>query len=82
MEFCILDMDMDIDELPEDLKDDHEEYLKTMVDDRNKYMADKASEYIKEGKNCLFMVGAGHYSGDNGVDNLLEGMGFTVEKIV
>ncbi|MBQ9541939.1 MAG: TraB/GumN family protein [Ruminococcus sp.] len=78
----LLDMDMDIDELPEDLKDDHEEYLKTMVDDRNKYMADKASEYIKEGKNCLFMVGAGHYSGDNGVDNLLEGMGFTVEKIV
>ena len=44
-------------------------------------MAEKASELLKEGKNCLFMVGALHYSEDVGVDNLLEGMGYKVEKI-
>lgn len=75
------DMDNSIDELPDDLKDDYEVYVKLLLDDRNKYMAEKASEYIKEGKNCLFMVGAAHYSGDNGVDNILESMGYTVEKI-
>ncbi len=77
----LFDMDMDVDELPDDLLDDHEAYIKIVLDDRNQYMADKASEYIKEGKNCLFMVGAAHYSGDNGVDDLLEEMGYTVEKI-
>lgn len=77
----LIDMDMDLDELPDDLLDDHEAYVKLLLDDRNQYMADKASEYIKDGKNCLFMVGAAHYSGDNGVDNLLEKMGYTVEKV-
>ena len=71
----------DIAKIPEDLLDDHDAYSKALLDDRNKYMADKASEYLKSGKNCLFMVGAAHYSGENGVDNLLEKMGYTVEKI-
>lgn len=77
----LIDMDMDLENLPDDLLDDHEAYVKVVLDDRNQYMADKASEFIKKGKNCLFMVGAAHYSGDNGVDNLLEKMGYTVEKI-
>lgn len=77
----LFDMDNDVDSLPEDLKDDYEVYVKLLLDDRNQYMAEKASGYIKEGANCLFMVGAAHYSGDNGVDNLLESMGYTVEKI-
>lgn len=76
-----LDSDIDVDELPEDLKDDHEEYMKIMLDDRNQNMAEKASQYLKEGKNCFYMVGAGHYSGENGVDDLLEDMGYTVEKV-
>lgn len=76
-----LDMDVDLDELPDDLIDDHEAYVKVVLDDRNQYMAQKASEYIREGKNCLFMVGAAHYSGDNGVDDILEDMGYTVEKM-
>lgn len=76
-----VDMDVDLNELPDDLKDDHEAYVKIILDDRNQYMAQKASAYISEGKNCLFMVGAAHYSGDNGVDDILEGMGYTVEKI-
>lgn len=76
-----LDSDVDIDEIPEDLLDDHQEYTKLMLDDRNENMAEKASQYLKDGKNCLYMVGAAHYSGENGVDNLLEAMGYTVEKV-
>lgn len=76
-----LDMDVDFDELPDDLKDDHEAYVRLILDDRNQYMAQKASVYIREGKNCLFMVGAAHYSGESGVDDILEEMGYTVEKM-
>lgn len=74
-------LEEDAEELPEDLKDDEEAYNKIMVTERNHGMAEKASEYLKEGKNCLFMVGAAHYGGEEGVDNLLEDMGYTVEKI-
>ena len=77
----LFDSDMDIDDIPEDLSDDYDEYKNTMLNERNKGMAEKASELLKEGKNCLFMVGALHYSEDVGVDNLLEGMGYKVEKI-
>ena len=77
----MFDSDIDTDDIPEELKDDYDEYKKTMLNDRNKGMAEKASELLKDGKNCLFMVGALHYSEDVGVDNLLEGMGYKVEKI-
>lgn len=71
----------EIDELPEDLKDDYEDYMNVMLYNRNKGMADKAAEYLKEGKNYLFMVGSMHYTGDKGVDDLLTEMGYTVEKV-
>lgn len=69
------------DDLPEELLDDHAEYLSIIVNERNKGMADAAESYIKDGKNCFFMVGALHFSGDRGVDDLLEEKGFTVERI-
>ena len=71
----------EIEELPEELKDDYEDYMNVMLYNRNKGMADKASEYLKEGKNYLFMVGSMHYAGDKGVDDLLTEMGYTVEKV-
>lgn len=77
----LTETETDISMLPEELVDDYENYSKSVFDERNKYMADRASEFIKEGKNCLFMVGTGHYSGENGVDSLLEKKGYTVEKI-
>jgi len=76
-----IDMDTDLEALPDDLKDDYEAYVNIILDDRNQYMAEKASSYIKDDKNCLFMVGAAHYSGNTGVDDLLEKMGYTVEKL-
>lgn len=75
------DSDVDLDELPDELKDDYDEYMNVVFDSRNANMAEKASQYLKEGKNCFYMVGAGHYSGENGVDDLLEDMGYTVEKL-
>lgn len=70
-----------IEELPDDLKDDYADYMDVMLYNRNKGMAEKASEFLKDGKNYLFMVGSAHYAGDRGVDDLLEEMGYTVEKI-
>ena len=59
-----------------------EEYNKTMLDDRNKVMAEKADIYIKEGKNIFFAVGAAHIvSGENSVIKLLEKKGYTIERI-
>lgn len=78
----MLDEEMDeMDELPEDLIDDYEEYMDIMLYNRNKVMAERASEFLKDGKNYLFMVGSAHYAGDRGVDDLLAEMGYTVEKI-
>lgn len=71
----------EIDDLPDDLKDDYADYMDVMLYNRNKGMADKASEFLKDGKNYLFMVGSMHYAGDKGVDDLLSEMGYTVEKI-
>ena len=75
------DDEEDMDELPEDLLDDYAEYKKILLTDRNKVMADRAAELIKGDKSVFFMVGAAHYSDVDGVDNLLEEKGFTVEKI-
>lgn len=78
----MLDDEMEeIDELPEDLKDDYADYNDIMLYNRNKGMAEKASGFLKDGKNYLFMVGSAHYAGDKGVDDLLAEMGYTVEKI-
>ena len=71
----------EIDELPEDLVDDYNDYMDIMLYNRNQGMAEKASEFLKDGKNYLFMVGSAHYAGDKGVDDLLAEMGYTVEKI-
>lgn len=69
------------DELPDELLDDYADYMDIMLYDRNEGMAQKASEYLKNGDNYFFMVGSMHFAGDRGVDDLLEDMGYTVEKI-
>ncbi|MDE6035595.1 MAG: TraB/GumN family protein [Ruminococcus sp.] len=71
----------ELDELPDDLKDDYESYMDIMLFNRNQGMAEKASEFLKDGKNYLFMVGSAHYAGDKGVDDILSDMGYMVEKI-
>ena len=68
-------------DIPSDLEDDYADYLEVILYDRNKGMAEKADEFLKEGKNYFFMVGAAHFAGKKGVDDLLEEMGYTVERV-
>ena len=68
-------------DIPSDLEDDYADYLEVILYDRNKGMAEKADEFLKEGKNYFFMVGAAHFAGKKGVDDLLEKMGYTVERV-
>ena len=76
-----LDEEDDEDEIPEDLKDDYAEYRDAVLYDRNEGMAAKAEEFLKNGDNYFFMVGAAHFAGDKGVDDILKGKGYTVERV-
>ena len=77
-----LDLESEIDEkLPDDLKDDYAEYADIILYSRNEGMAEKAEEYLKNGKNYFFMVGAAHFAGDKGVDDILEAKGYKVERV-
>lgn len=71
----------DADEIPDELKKDYADYENISLYERNKGMAEKAAGYIKDGKNYFFMVGALHFSGDMGVDDLLEDMSYKVERV-
>lgn len=68
-------------DIPEDLLDDYEEYNEKILYSRNKGMADKAAEFLENGDNYFFMVGAMHFAGSKGVDDLLEDKGYTVERL-
>lgn len=68
-------------ELPSELEDDFAEYADIIVYNRNDGMAEKAEEFLKNGKNYFFMVGAAHFAGDKGVDDLLEAKGYKVERV-
>ena len=48
---------------------------------RNKGMAEKAEEYLKNGDNYFFMVGGAHFAGDKGVDDILKEKGYIVERV-
>ena len=78
---CFVELFTDNSQVPDDLKDDQEDFNNKMLFDRNKGMAEKASEYLKEGKQYFFMVGSAHYAGDKGVDDLLKDMGYEVERV-
>lgn len=71
----------DTEGIPEDLLDDYAAYNDIMLYKRNEGMADKAAEFIENGDNYFFMVGALHFAGDKGVTALLEDKGYTVERL-
>lgn len=73
--------DTNIDEIPEEYKADYEIYNKAMLIDRNSGMADKAEEYMNDGKKVFFMVGTAHMYGDDGLVSLLTDRGYTVERV-
>lgn len=71
----------DITEFTEEEKAAYEEYNKQMLTDRNIGMADKAQEYLQGDKTVLYIVGAAHYYGDNGLMKLLTDKGCTFEVL-
>ncbi len=78
---ALMTIEEEMEQLPKDLRDDYEDYYDIMLFDRNEGMADRAAEFIRNGDNYFFMVGAMHFAGDRGVDDLLEDMGFNVERV-
>lgn len=77
----MLEIDEGADEIPEELLDDYNEYMDTMLFNRNIGMAERAAEFLENGNNYFFMVGSLHFAGDKGVDDLLADMGYTVERV-
>ena len=69
------------DEIPEEFAEEYEAYNRALLQERNIGLAERAAEYIKNGDNLFYMVGFGHFCGEGNVLELLEGKGFTVEKI-
>lgn len=58
-----------------------EEYSQKMIIERNILMADAAEQYMAEGKNVFFLVGALHMVGEDGIAALLSDRGYTVTPI-
>lgn len=71
----------DLSEMTDEEKKLIEEYNKAMMTDRNIGMADKAEEYMNGDDTVLFIVGAAHFYGDDGILSLMESRGYTVTKI-
>jgi len=58
-----------------------EKYNKAVITDRNLNMAEKAKEYLSQGKNVFYVVGLGHMIGEKGIVQLLKDAGYEVELI-
>jgi len=58
-----------------------QEFRYVMLTQRDIQMADRASEFMNEGKSVFFMVGAMHLIGEGSVIELLERRGYGVERI-
>ena len=54
--------------------------MEAMLDNRNKAWVEKMPAIMTEAPT-LFVVGAGHLPGDNGVLNLLKQQGYTIEAM-
>lgn len=52
-----------------------------LVIERNKKMASKIEDYLKEKETFLVIVGAGHLVGNQGIIELLKGKGFLPEQL-
>ena len=51
-----------------------------LFDERNALMAEKTEGYLRAGKGCLVVVGAGHLVGETGILKRLSDRGITVEQ--
>lgn len=68
-------------ETDENYADAIKEYERKIYTDRNKVMTEAVENFLNGEKNVLFIVGAAHYVGDEGIISLLEKDGYTVERV-
>lgn len=52
-----------------------------LLNDRNVVMADKINTWLDQDQDIFVVVGAGHFGGDMGIENLLAGKGRTVQQM-
>ncbi len=67
--------------VPQEIMDELLSLSDSVLKDRNKAMAEKAEEYMKESGVVMFVVGSAHFYGDDGILKLMENDGCTVEKL-
>ena len=53
----------------------------TLIDQRNINMAKKIEGYLKDNKTFFVIVGAGHFTGKNGIINILENKGHYIQQL-
>ncbi len=70
-----------IEELTDEEKKLIDNYNYEMIDKRNIGMKEKFNSYFNDNKKVLFMVGAAHIVGENGIANLLTKEGYNVVAI-
>ena len=70
----------DLAEMTEEEKVYLEEYLSSMIDERNVRMTDAAESYVKRGMTVFLTVGAAHMVDENGIVNALRERGYTVTE--
>ncbi len=58
------------------------QFLEVLLDDRNVGMTDTIEQFLQEGNNETYfvIVGAAHYFGEQGILQLLEDRGYTINK--
>ncbi len=56
-------------------------FYRTLLDDRNLAMADSVDAWLKGDQDVFVVVGAGHFGGELGLLQLLEGKGWEVEQV-
>jgi uncharacterized protein len=57
-------------------------YMKGLLDDRNPHLAAGIDKLSREGRKVFAAVGSLHMIGTNSVPNLLEKMGYKIERVV
>lgn len=67
-------------EVPAEFSEEYAEYNRRLLPERNVGMADAAEQYIKSGDNIFYMVGFGHFCGEDSVIDLLAQRGYVVEQ--
>jgi uncharacterized protein YbaP (TraB family) len=62
------------------LNPDYQPVYDMLYDERNFLMVDKIEQYLQDDETYFVVVGAAHLVGENGLINLLDNRGYTVEQ--